>query len=401
MIHTKTLLTPSSLLRVACSIAVTLFLAGCDQEDSRPSQAVAGADLSGTGPGTLVEAKTLPGIDDGIRSLGAEAIHVRYRSTSGIDGAPTVVSGVVFIPGGMPPEGGWPVLAHAHGTSGINNECGPSLSPTLWGTTPMIAGYLKAGFAVAATDYQGLGEPGVHPYLDAKTAGMNVIDSVRALRRVRPGQISARWLTVGGSQGGGATWAANEQASTYATDLHLLGAVAIVPAADVSGYAQKAFDGTLNPDQVAAYVWILMAQSRIHPELPLDEYRRGSVAANWESLSMCYGPRAQERVDALGKLTPDELKPATPEAVQRLQRLLAAMSLPQQRGEAPMLVIYAGKDTYIDLSWTRTAIEKACRLGTQIQAVFQPDKDHGTPDISVAIEWLGQRLAGQPIQGTC
>lgn len=116
---------------------------------------------------------------------------------------------------------------------------------------------------------------------------------------------------------------------------------------------------------------------------------------------MCYGPRAQERVDALGKLTPDELKPATPEAVQRLQRLLAAMSLPQQRGEAPMLVIYAGKDTYIDLSWTRTAIEKACRLGTQIQAVFQPDKDHGTPDISVAIEWLGQRLAGQPIQGTC
>jgi hypothetical protein len=34
--------------------------------------------------------------------------------------------------------------------------------------------------AVAATDYQGLGAPGVHPYLDAKTAGFNVIDSVRA-----------------------------------------------------------------------------------------------------------------------------------------------------------------------------------------------------------------------------
>jgi pimeloyl-ACP methyl ester carboxylesterase len=353
-----------------------------------------------TGPGSLVEAQVITDIDESISSLGATALRVLYRSTSGRDGSSTIVSGMVFVPAGTPPAGGWPVLAQAHGTTGIDNECGPSLSRNLLGAAPMMARFVKAGFAVAAADYEGLGASGVHLYLDAKTEAWNVIDSVRALRHVRAGSISDRWLVFGGSQGGAAAWAAAEQASTYAPELQLLGAVAFVPPTDFSAYAQKAFDGSLNAHQTGAYIAMLASQSRVHPELDLDLYRRGSVTANWDTLLSCSGSRRQQRADALGQVTMDELKPATKQAAQAFRDLLVKLALPQRRADAPLLVIYAGKDQLIDPDWTRVAVAKACAMGTRVQAVYQPDEDHGA-DWSMVPDWLQQRLDGKPFQDTC
>lgn len=362
---------------------------------------VAAPDLSGDGPGSLVEAEVVTDIDESISSIGASAVRVLYRSTSGRDGSATLVAGMVFIPAGTPPPGGWPVLAQAHATAGINNECGPSLSRDLLGTAPMMAAFLKMGLAVAATDYEGLGAPGVHLYLDAKTEAWNVIDSVRALRRVRPGSISDRWLVFGGSQGGAAAWAAAEQAWTYAPELNLLGAVALVPPADFSAYAHKAWDGTFNPHQTGAYIAMLTSHSRVYPQIDLDLYRRGSVTANWEALSYCAGPRQQERAEALAKVTMDEIKPASPEATRAFADRLAKLSLPQQRSKAPLLVIYAGKDEFIDPQWTRAAIERACAMGSKVQEVYQPEHTHGGADWTMVPQWLEQRLTGGPFQDTC
>ena len=56
-------------------------------------------------------------------------------------------------------------------------------------------------------------------------------------------EVSTKWAAFGGSQGGGAAWAAAEQAGPYASDLNLVGAVALAPAADVSGLVTKAERG--------------------------------------------------------------------------------------------------------------------------------------------------------------
>ena len=391
---------------VAMSMCTLTFalLAGCgSQHESAPpapaqTASPAAAPPVADAPGTVVEVKPYVDVDQSIRDIGAKALRVRYRSTSS-DGQHTVVTGALFVPAGTPPAGGWPVLAHAHGTTGINNDCGPSSSPNLLGMVVMVVGYLKAGYAVAFTDYQGLGGGGMHVYLDNKTEGYNVIDSVRALRNIKPGVISDRWVIVGGSQGGGASWAAAEQASVYAPELHLAGAVNAVPAANISGYAQLAEDEAMTPVQSAAYTAVLITQGRAHPDFDMDHYLRGSVKTNLDALGSCKDLEARNR--AVLQIKPDELKPSTHEATLKLQSLLQAMAVPQRKADAPMLVIYAGKDEYINAAWTKKAIEDACKLGTRIVADFQEDKSHGTFDGSHILDWLHDRLAGKPLDKSC
>ena len=44
--------------------------------------------------------------------------------------------------------------------------------------------WLKAGYAVVRTDYEGLGTPGDHPYLIGVSEGRSVLDMVRAARKL-------------------------------------------------------------------------------------------------------------------------------------------------------------------------------------------------------------------------
>lgn len=385
-------------------VPLCVFLASCTsastEAEANIPQPITTADMSGSGPGTLVQAVTIPRLDRKIVATGAEAARVVYRSTSGIDGSATQVSGAVFVPPGDAPPGGWPIVAYGHGTSGIQEECAPSLSKDIFGAAEVIAAYIKMGYAVAAADYQGLGEPGGHPYLDAKTAGLNVIDSVRALRKVSP-NVSTKWAAFGGSQGGAAVWAANEQTSTYAPDLSLVGSVSLAPAADVAGLAETAAAGALTKDQEAALIWILMGIDQTRSAFPIDDYRHGSAADNWTILAACIGPDTEMRSQILSELPAEDLKPSTPEAVSTLADILTTMALPQQKAAAPMLVVYGGKDTYIDAEWTTAAIERACAMGSIIEADLQEGRGHGDVDASEYLTWLGQRFQGLPAPDSC
>src|SRR5262245_23791025 len=40
------------------------------------------------------------------------------------------ITGVIVVPNGTPPAGGFPVVSWAHGTNGMADVCAPSLSPT-------------------------------------------------------------------------------------------------------------------------------------------------------------------------------------------------------------------------------------------------------------------------------
>jgi hypothetical protein len=358
------------------------------------------ADLSGSGPGTLVSATTMPALRTTINGRALQAARVVYRSTNGDSGAETVVSGSVFTPVGQPPSDGWPIVSFGHGTTGIDQECGPSRSDSLLGLSEPVFGLVKSGYAVALADYQGLGEGGIHPYTDAKTAGLNMIDAVRALRHTFGG-TSTRWLAFGGSQGGGAAWAADEQATPYAPELDLVGAVAYAPAADVTRIVDKAQADTLTDDQRPAFMAIVETLARLHPDLDRDDYRRGAAAKYWDIMLSCAGNDAHDRVNALKLVTPQDIEPATPAAAARLRQLLAKWAVPQRRLSAPLSVVYGGEDTYIDAQWTTDAIARACALGGTVDWDLQPHSGHGDVDIAHQFQWVADRFAGKPATNDC
>jgi len=358
------------------------------------------ADLGGTGPGTLVSATTMPGLQAKVAGRQLQAARVVYHSTNGDTGAPTTVSGSVFTPVGEPPRGGWPILSFGHGTTGIDEGCAPSVSDSLLGLADLVVGFVTTGHAVALADYQGLGEKGVHPYTDAKTAGLNMIDAVRALRHTFA-NTSTRWLALGGSQGGGAAWAADEQASTYAPELDLVGAVADSPAADVTGVVDGAEARTLTADQRPAFLAIVESLARLHPEVNRDDYRRGAAARHWDLTLSCDGATAHARDDALAQVTADDIRPATPAAAERVRKLLSAWALPQRRLSAPLSVAYGGADSLVSAQWTTDAIAKACALGGNVEWDLQPSKGHGDVDVSAQIAWIADRFAGRPAVNEC
>ena len=358
------------------------------------------ADLSGSGPGTLVSAMTMPSLRESIDTHALQAARVVYKSTSGDSGDETVVSGSVFTPVGEPPSGGWPIVSFGHGTTGIDKECGPSGFDSLLGLAEPVFGLVKSGYAVALPDYQGLGEDGIHPYTDAKTAGLNIIDAVRALRHTF-GSTSTRWLAFGGSQGGGAAWAADEQAAPYAPDLELVGAVAYSPAADVVRIVDKAQAHTLTDDQLPAFLAIVESLARLHPDLDRDDFRRGPAAEYWDVMLSCAGNEAHDRVTALKLVTAQDIEPDTPAAADRLRQLLAHWAVPQRRLSAPLSVVYGGEDTYIDAQWTTDAIARACALGGTVDWDLQPHSGHGDVDITHQFQWVADRFAGKPATNDC
>jgi alpha-beta hydrolase superfamily lysophospholipase len=358
------------------------------------------ADLSGAGPGTLVSAMTMPALQKKIAGRQLQAARVVYRSTNGDTGEETVVSGSVFTPVGEPPRGGWPILSFGHGTTGIDEQCGPSTSDSLLGLSDLVFGFVKNGYAVALADYQGLGEDGVHPYTDAKTAGLNMIDAVRALRHTF-GNTSTRWLALGGSQGGGASWAADEQASTYGPELDLVGAVADSPAADVTRVVDKAQARTLTEDQRPAFLAIVESLARLHPEVNRDDFRRDAAARYWDVTLSCAGNDAHSRGDALKQVTADDIRPGSRASADQLRKLLSKWALPQRRLSAPLSVVYGGEDTLVDAKWTTDAIARACALGGNVEWELQPYKGHGNVDVTHQLAWIADRFAGKPAVNEC
>lgn len=186
----------------------------------------------------------------------------------------TPCTGTLFVPPGQPPEGGWPVIAWAHGTVGDSDFDAPSVTGEDVRTRGYVADWLGRGYAVAATDYVGLGTPGVPPYLDGRTAAHAVIDSVRAAREVETA-LSTRWAVVGLSQGGQAAVFTADLATEYAPELDYLGAVATGVPSNIETLAP--FAGPMFPPPglsgLTNFMTFVIAGMRdVYPELNIDSY---------------------------------------------------------------------------------------------------------------------------------
>ena len=221
-------------------------------------------DLTGE-PGNLIKSEQLA--QDAAAALddASATYRVLYQSASGLGdeetkptNEPIAVSGLIAFPPGEAPAGGWPVVSWAHGTVGSADKSAPSMDPYLEDVPLANAGlgllrkinkaphallnaFLRAGWAVAMTDYEGLGTYGNHPFLLGVSEGRGILDIVPAVHQLAAQtvgqQISDRYAIVGHSQGGqAALWGAH-LASTGAypttSTSTLIGVAALAPASNL------------------------------------------------------------------------------------------------------------------------------------------------------------------------
>lgn len=210
------------------------------------------AELEGSEPGQLFRSDAVrnPANTLGITNVGPyKAQRILYSSTNR-KGEKIPVSGIVIEPKAeWTGNGPRPLIAFAPGTQGVADRCAPSrkIADGVGDYEQLFfEQYLKKGYAVVVTDYEGLGTPGMHTYMDRVSQAHAVLDSARAARQLEGWDINADNPVIinGYSQGGGAAAAAAELYDDYAPELNVKLATVGAAPADLT-LLPPALDGTL------------------------------------------------------------------------------------------------------------------------------------------------------------
>jgi pimeloyl-ACP methyl ester carboxylesterase len=325
-----------------------------------------------------------------------------YVSTNGFNKDNlSLVGGALFLPKGEPPAGGWPLIAWAHGTVGIGDACAPSKNPRSERDAKYLGHWLSQGYAVVASDYQGLGTPGGHPYLATRPAAYSVLDSIRAVQSQPGYNLSKSVVLVGQSQGGGAAFATAGEATGYAPELDIRGTVAT----GTPYFTNDTAPAERDPNQVSgvfAYsLYILYLVEQVDPTFKIVDYISEKAKPVMETT------RTQCLMAAWNQIEKEGLNQANafvkdPTPAMTKQFPLMAYSTLTLKG--PLFMGAGGKDKDVPLPGQDRLFADACAAGSVIERHVYPTLDHsGTVNGSLAdsTPFVKKAFAGEAIAGNC
>ena len=332
-----------------------------------------------------------------IAPAGSRGWKILYHSQA-IDGHDIAVSGTVIVPTSKAPPGGRPVISWAHGTHGLADACAPSKALDIAYRIPGIKDFIKQGDIVVATDYEGLGTPGEHPYLVGESEARGVLDIVRAVRQMPGSSASTTTLVYGHSQGGQAALFAGQIAPSYAPELHLVGVTAVAPVADVTAMVPVA---TTVPVLLGYDVMTAVGFRAAYPNVDLSAVL-GPDALN--NLNVVDQRCSDDVVDYFAQFPPSQVIAHNPLDVPVLAQLLQQNTAGGVHVAVPQFIVQGDLDALVPKMVTDRYIARACSQGDQVLYRVYPGQDHITArDVSVPdVEaWLAARLAGQPAPSSC
>jgi hypothetical protein len=336
----------------------------------------------------------------------AKGLRVLYTSTNGLDNkTPIAVSGAIYFPKGAPPAGGWPIIAWAHGSTGIADVCAPSWRPRSSYDSDYLNAWLAQGYAVVATDYQGLGTPGGHPWNTVRPEAYSVLDSVRAASKAFP-ELSNSVVIVGQSQGAHAALSASLLAAAYAPDAHLKGTVATgVPGDPPFAPETKAPQIPTPPHVGGSFPSInllnLLTDHIMEPSLnPLDYLSDAARPAFGAARTACLDA-VRQAVKQGGLTIDNEFKKSLDAA--------DAKAAPYKQYPIPKFVhpVFIGSglaDTSVSPESQYNFVVAACYVGSRIEAHYYPGKDHGgtlKASLVDSVPFVKKLFAEQSIAGNC
>lgn len=351
-------------------------------------------------PGQMLRQEALPP-EKGIAEAGLQQ-RILYSSRSGVDGRPIAISGQLFLPAGDPPRGGWPLLAWAHGTVGVADVCAPSWTGANPRYERYLGAWLAAGYAVVASDYEGLGTPGPHPYLDKRAEAQGVLDGARAaLAAGLP--LNGRVVIAGQSQGGGAALAAGGLAPSYAPDLQVAAVIATGAPYLRPGALQATGVPADRPDPGLAYAFYLAMTARLHdPSLTPERFFTPAALPLAEAAAeLCVGPLAG-RVVAAGLTRQAALRPGAEALVERA--VLPRLAYPSRQLRMPVFLGIGAADRDVAASGQLALLRDLCAAGTLAEGRLYAGLDHGSAWLASqrdALDFAARALRGAPLAPDC
>jgi acetyl esterase/lipase len=373
----------------ALTVSALIFISGVGASAQTAFYSATPQDLEGS-PGTIIRAEPMlfaPGY--------ISAWRVLYRSR-GLHDEPIAVSGIVIAPHGAAPQGARPIVAWAHPTTGVVTRCAPSLAFFVFQQIQGLRELAAQGYVVAATDYPGLGGPGVHPYLVGESEARAVLDIVRAAHSMQGLGASSQFAVWGHSQGGQAALFTGLIAKTYAPDLTLVGVAAAAPATELATLMREDLGSAGGTNLTAMTLWswdrVFGAPiGRVVSPQAIPAVDRLALACI-ESIGDLFVRRRLARPLEANFLTVKN--PADAEPWSSLAKANTPGVLP---ADVPLFIAQGTADQLVRPEVTRDYVSRSCAAGDKVQFLLMPGVNHGyaAHDAATqAVEWIAARFAG-------
>ncbi len=303
---------------------------------------------------------------------------------------------LITYPKAPAPRGGWPVLASSPGTVGLDPHCGITRQVKVapdWGMG-------DSSMVRVITDYIGLGPSGqpLHPYLSKPSEGHSVLDAIRATRALTQVHASGRFISIGHSQGGHGALSAAQLTSTYAPDLHLLGTVALAPAAMLD----KVYGG-IDPIVTGVLAsMVLYGAAGEHPKIHVDDY----VTPELAKASKVFRTGCLDQItSAIVPLVIDnKLFKANPRTTEPAKSMLRINEVAGHRTDAPLYLAGGTNDDRVVEQRVRDLYSTLCKAHQVTEFKIFQGANHGSiltlsePDVKAFIQ---ARLAGDKPINSC
>lgn len=309
----------------------------------------------------------------------ARAYRILY-STTDQHNSPAVSTAAVFVPKGEAPPGGWPVIAWAHGTVGLGDDCTPSAQPRSARDNEYLSHWLDQGYVVVGSDYTGLGTPGLMSYLNSVATAHAIIDSVIAAHHMNL-PLSPKWALVGQSQGGAAAVASARWATEFSkgSGLDYRGVVATGTPANIDDVIITAgpdmvLPPGLGPIASAYTAYILAGFRELRPDVNSVLTPAGLTAAD-QAETLCTAPLSA----AVAGLTPPQFFSAPLASLPGMRGALADfMGTPVTGYDRPIFLGVGLKDRDVPPSSTLKFADQLKANGQDVALYVYPEDDHSS-----------------------
>ena len=276
----------------------------------------------------------------------------------------------------------------AHGTVGLGDDCTPSALPRSPRDDEYLSHWLNQGYAVVASDYAGLGTPGLMSYLNSVTTAHGVVDSVIAAHDMGL-PLSPEWAIVGQSQGGGAAVASARWATEFSagTGLDYRGVVATGTPANIDNFVRQAGPALqlpeLGPVANAYTAYILAAFREARPDLDINSVLTPEgLAAAERAETVC----VRALTDELADLTPAAFFSAPLSSIPGMaDALYEYMGTPSTGFDRPLFLGVGLLDRDVPPASTLAFYDQLVANNQNVTLRIYPEEDHsGTVLASMA-----------------